>query len=249
MRFVSNPRIQPRSFLRRTGAVGLLALLGGCASASGTVNVIAYGEEFIEEGIPADQVAGGWAIEFSRFAVTFSEITLGGTVLDGSVTVDLSEASNGEGQALGALELSTGDYSDSSFVIERVEVDGSASQGAEEKTFSWVFDTAARYDACEATTEVTAEEAATFQITVHADHLFYDSLVADEPQLRFQALADADVDANGEVTQEELEDADIGGYDPGSAGDIDDLWAFLSAQTITLGHVDGEGHCHATLVD
>lgn len=225
-----------------------LALLG-CGNASGTVNVTAYGEEFIEEGIPAGHVEDGWSIEFARFAVTFSEVTVGGTMLQGAITVDLSEASDGDGQALGALEVIEGDHGDSSFVIERVEVDGSASLGDEEKSFSWVFEGAVSYHECETTTSVVRGEAATFQVTVHADHLFYDSLVAEEPKLRFQPLSDADADNDGEITQAELKDTDIGAYDPGSAGDINDLWTFLNAQIATLGHVDGESHCHATPLD
>lgn len=230
-------------------SLGLSLALFGCGSASGTVDVTAYGEEFIEEGIPADDVDDGWNIEFSRFEVTISEVTVGGETLEETVTVDLSEASDGEGQELGALEVPEGNHEDSSFIIERVEVDGSARLNDEEKSFSWVFDGAVSYHECETTTEVTGSEAATFQITVHADHLFYDSLVSEEPQLLFQPLSDADADDDGQITREELEDADIGAYDPGSAGDINDLWTFLNAQIATLGHVDGEGHCHATPLD
>ncbi len=46
------------------------------------------------------------------------------------------------------------------------------------------------------------------------------------------------------LTRAELEAAGIGAYDPGNA-DVDDLWAWLVAQSATLGHVDGEGHCDA----
>lgn len=242
-------RAKPQHLLGTLGSWGLSALLLACSSASGTVEVTAYGEEFIEEGIPAAEVDDGWNITFSRFEVTLAEVMVGGAVLGAAVVVDLTEGSNGAGHTLGALELAAGDYEGSSFIIERVEVDGAAKHGNEEKTFSWVFDSAVSYSECVTTTSVTAEEAATFQITVHADHLFYDSLVAEEPLLLFQPLADADTDADGQITRAELEAADIGAYDPGSAGGPDDLWAFLSAQLGTLGHVDGEGHCHATPID
>lgn len=230
-------------------SLGLSLALLGCGSASGTVNVSAYGEEFIEEGIPAGDVDDGWNIEFSRFEVTFSAVTVGGARLEDAITVDLSEASDGEGQELGTLEVAAGEHEESSFIIERVEVSGSASRDDEEKSFAWVFEGAVAYHECETTTPVVSGEAATFQVTVHADHLFYDSLVAEEPQLLFQPLSDADADDDGEITQEELEDTDIGAYDPGSAGDVNDLWTFLNAQIATLGHVDGEGHCHATPLD
>lgn len=88
-------------------------------------------------------------------------------------------------------------------------------------------------------------ETASFQITVHADHLFSDSLVSSEPKVLFQPLADADSDGDGALSEAELVAADVGAYDPGSEDGIDDLWAWLGAQVRTLGHVDGEGHCTA----
>jgi hypothetical protein len=61
-------------------------------------------------------------------------------------------------------------------------------------------------------------------------------------------MADADSNDDGEITQAELAESDIGSFDPGSEGDIDDLWSWLVAATRTLGHVDGEGHCEAAPV-
>jgi hypothetical protein len=241
-------RTNPPTFYKLLSFSLSLTLLS-CAGAGGTVSITAYGEEFIEAGIPASDVDDGWNIEFSRFEVTVSEVAVGGSTLEDAITVDLSDVSDGEGQELGTLEVPAGDHEESSFIIERVEVDGSASLDDEEKSFSWVFDGAVSYHECETTTSVVGGEVAKFQVTVHADHLFYDSLVAEDPQLLFQPLADADADADGEITQDELEDTDIGAYDPGSAGDVDDLWTFLNAQVATLGHVDGEGHCHATPLD
>ena len=237
------------STVRGLSCLGLSLCVFGCATATGAVDVTAYGEDFIEEGIPAEEVNDGWAIDFSRFEVTFAEVTVGGVVLADAVTVDLAQASDGDGQVLGVLDVAEGNYDESSFAIERVEVDGSATLNGQEKTFSWVFDDAVSYHECETTTAVVDDETATFQITVHADHLFYDSLVAEEPRLLFQPLADADANADGDITAEELAATDIGAYDPGSAGGIDDLWAFHGAQTATLGHVDGEGHCHSTPLD
>ena len=87
---------------------------------------------------------------------------------------------------------------------------------------------------------------AAFQITFHPDHLLYDSLVSQEPLLLLPALADADADVGGNIPQPGPAATDIGAYDPGSEDGVDDLWAWLLAQTRTLGHVDGEGHCRAT---
>ena len=129
--------------------------------------------------------------------------------------------------------------------LSRAEVSGSATKDGTTKTFDWVFDGVTRYSACETTTVVPEDGAATFEITVHADHFFFDSLVADEPQVLFQALADADTDGDGVIAPDELEATDIGSYDPGSAGAVNNLWSWLVAQSQNLGHVDGEGHCDA----
>lgn len=222
---------------------------GACKSASATAVVTAYGEEFIEEGIPAEAVDDAWAISFERFEVTLREIRIDGVELAGTHVVDLSESSRGAGHELGTLELENPGEEAPTFVIARLDISGSARMGDEEKTFSWVFANEVVYDECETTTEPSESERATFQITVHADHLFYDSLVAEEPRLLFQPLADADHDDDGNIEQAELAETDIGAYDPGSAGGIANLWAFLEAQAATLGHVDGEGHCRSSLSD
>ncbi len=221
----------------------LLLLPALACSMEGTVEVRAWGEDFIEQGIPAEELADGWMIEFERFEVTISDISIAESTLDDPAPVNLAEPSDGAGHELGRTLAPTGGYEDASFEITRVEVVGSASNaGGETKTFTWVFDEPTRYTDCETTTRVESEGVAEFQITVHADHLFYDSLVAEEPDLRFQPIADADADANGEVTAEELSAAGLGGYDPGNLA-IDDLWSFLAAQAGSMGHIDGEGHC------
>jgi len=217
---------------------------GGSDAGEGTVLVTVYGEDFIEEGIDASEMDDGWAIEFERFEVTISGVQVGGNELTDPVTIDISASSDGQGHEVGEITVPAGDHEDSSYTIERVEVEGSGTQGDVTKTFHWVFATPVTYAECETRTTVTEEEDATFQITVHADHLFYDSLVSTSPELLFAPLAAADADADGEITEEELAATDIGSHDPGNE-EADDLWSFLNALTATLGHVDGEGHCHA----
>ncbi len=222
----------------------LLTACGGTDDELGTVRVTAYGEEFIEEGIAASEMDDDWEVEFDKFEVVISGVTVGGSTLDGSVTVDLAESSGGEGHELGQVEVPVGNHEGPGYTVERVEVEGSATQGDVTKTFHWVFDEPVVYSDCETTTSVSEGEAATFQITIHADHFFYDSLVSSDPELLFTALADADDDGDGEITTEELAAADVGSYDVGNE-DADDLWSFLVALNATLGHVDGEGHCTA----
>lgn len=229
------------------------ALLGslGCSgedepgAGQGSVSVTAYGEAFIEEGIPASALADGWAISFDTFTVSVSDVVVGGKTMPASDPVALTAASNGQGKVIATALVPAGEHTGSSFVISRVVVSGEATKEGVTKRFAWTFDQSTRYGACETTTSVVNAQAATLQITVHADHLFYDSLVSEAPALRFQALADADADGDDQITQAELEAASVGAYDVGSGGDVTNLWAYLVAQSRTLGHVDGEGHCEA----
>lgn len=223
-----------------------LLLLSACGTTEeGTVIVTAYGESFIEDGIPAPDVGDGWAVDFSRFEVSIRDVTVAGTAIEVPAAIDLSASSSGAGHELGSALVGAGKHTGASFTIARVEVVGTATKGTATKSFDWVFDRATRYERCDTTTHVTDGGRATFQITVHADHLLYDSLVSSEPEVLFQPLADADADGDGVITQPELAARDIGGYDPGSEDGVDDLWAWLNALARTLGHVDGEGHCHA----
>jgi hypothetical protein len=224
-------------------------LLGGCsAEDDGAISVRAYGESFIEDGIPASAMADGWSVKFARFDVQLEDIVVAGTALSTPDPVDVSEASGGDGHELGKVTVKTGDYTEPSFTIGRVRVVGSAEKDDVTKSFDWTFRTRTVYQRCETTTMVSEAATSTFQITVHADHLFYDSLVADDPQLLFQPLADADADADAVITEAELAATDIGSYDPGNE-DVSDLWSWLVAQHRTLGHVDGEGHCRAVIAD
>ena len=87
------------------------------------------------------------------------------------------------------------------------------------------------------------------ELTTHGDHFFYDRLKASpDPaiatSLRFEALAAADTNADGEVTLEELDAApiDVTTYDP-SGFDATTLGAFVKQLVRTVGHFRGEGEC------
>jgi hypothetical protein len=125
-----------------------------------------------------------------------------------------------------------------------IDVKGEATLGEQRKRFEWRFEQEVLYSRCEVETTVSASREASLELTIHADHLLYDSLAAEEPALRFEALAAADLNGDDLISREELEATDIGGYDPGSDGaGISDLWAWLSALTANVAHVNGEAHC------
>jgi len=231
------------------------------------LRITAYGEEYIEDRIPAEDLVDGWEVDFSRFLVALRDVEADGVALDGAFVVDLTRASDGQGHELGALMLpaegqphlayrvapidaATAVAATDTDVAELVDagasirVEGQATRGGQTVTFAWSFATDTRYVECHAAADL-AEGDASSQLTIHADHLFYDDLDSEEPNVAFDLVASADADANGEVTTEELRALDITAqtrYQVGSR-DITELWGFIEAQTATLGHIDGEGHC------
>jgi hypothetical protein len=259
--------------LRRSRLISLPSLallLGACAEDPGqsTLRVTAYGEEFIEDRIPADVLVDGWEIDFHRFLVAISEVEADGEPLAGAFVIDLTQASGGEGHELGTLRLPAEGNASLAFRVAPVSeatpvsatdddvstlvdagaslwVEGQATKAGQTVSFGWPFTTDTRYVECRSTAVLVEGQEAHSQLTIHADHLFYDDLDSEEPNVAFDLVAAADVDMSGEVEAEELRALDITGesrYQVGSR-DITDLWGFIAAQTGTLGHIDGEGHC------
>lgn len=235
----------------------------------GTFTASVYGEPFIEVGIPADEFSDDWAVTFDRFIVVVSEVRLGNgqVILSEPRVFDVAKPSQGAGHAVASAEVPGGRYTALAYTIApsaealagnvdeatralvtasnwSVYVEGRAVRGDVTKRFAWGFDTATTYDPCEIEVHLDGSQGRA-QLTIHGDHLFYDDLVSEEPELAFDLIAQSDVDGDGEITLEELAQTDITGqarYQVGSA-DITQLAAYLAAQTRTLGHIDGEGHC------
>jgi hypothetical protein len=181
---------------------------------------------------------------------------------------DLTRSSGGAGYAVTSAEVDGGFYDHLDYHIataatanagnaDQADVDhmtneglavyaeGAAVKDATTKSFAWGFSAAAAYLDCEASADVDGG-AASIEITIHGDHLFYDDLVTHEPNLAFELIAEADTDSNGEVTEAELAAFDISTQERYQVGslDIDNLWDFLAYSATTIGHVDGEAHCH-----
>ncbi|MBA3549558.1 MAG: hypothetical protein H0T76_24035 [Nannocystis sp.] len=255
---------------------GALVLLAACAPDEGELEVRIYGEAFIEEGIPASEFADGWDLKFERFLISVGSVSVGpageAPGLDelGYQVYDLSRPSMGLGQLVTGAAVPVGrQYAtfvvrpDADAVASGVSeadlarlqdgglalyVAGSATKAGVTKTFAWGFATNTSYSDCKSEAEVGADAPATVQLTIHGDHLFYDDLFSETPDVRFDLVAQADGDGDGEVTQAELLAVDLRpltNYQVGSTG-IVDLWHFIEHQTGTLGHIDGEGHCQST---
>ncbi|MDC3955748.1 hypothetical protein KEG38_17925 [Polyangium jinanense] len=139
--------------------------------------------------------------------------------------------------------------------------EGEATQGAVKKTFRWGFGVPTAYTECKGEKDgretvgvlITNGGIDNVELTIHGDHLFYDDLQSPNAKLRFNALASADTDNDGEVTLAELAakklvdiDPADGAYGTGAAGDVNDLGAFVTDLSRTVGHFRGEGECIAT---
>ncbi len=140
-----------------------------------------------------------------------------------------------------------------------VYVAGAATEGSVTKTFAWGFERSTRYASCVSESDgrevpgivVTNGRTESVEHTIHGDHFFYDDLASPDAVLRFDPMAAADANDDGEVTLAELTavklvDVAEGTYGTGSAGHVDDLGAFVRELTRTLGHFRGEGHCVAS---
>ncbi|MBN2340718.1 MAG: hypothetical protein JXX29_03865 [Deltaproteobacteria bacterium] len=244
---------------------------------TGMLSVETWGEEYIETGIPQTEFVDGYGITYNTFLVSISDIAVQSgenaapaLQLPEQKVWDLTQTGPFE---IGSGEVDAGDYAHTAYTIApaaaaatagnasaadvqlmkdngySVYVVGSATNGTDTYTFTWGFTTNTVYEPCHSTGTVSEDAAGSIQLTIHGDHLFYDSAVSADPSLRFEDLALADADADGDITPAELSAyllAPLAYYMvPGDSG-VENMWQYLSHMTTTLGHIDGEGHCEIT---
>jgi len=274
-----------RSSLLPVLCTALLTACGGDEAGTGTVDVSVWGEDFIEEEIPASELVDGWSVTFDRFLVVVGDVTFanadGGEaslpglsvfnlVMPGPHAMGSTEPIEATSwQSVGyRLAVATADTTahasatDDDLLLMQdggydVYVEGSATNGTDTKTFRWGFTSGVRYSDCVDVrggqdtkgVVVTTGSSIPMQITIHGDHFFYDDLQSSDAQRRFDNLAAADADMDGEVTLDELSQVplanlplDNGPYGVG-ASDVNDLGGYVRAAAHTLGHFNGEGHC------
>lgn len=181
-----------------------------------------------------------------------------GPVVIGSVDDVVDRAYENVSFAITGKNLVAGNASEADLALMKdngyaVYVEGSASKGDVTKTFRWGFGTDTLYERCtpdggEPGLTVPSGAEVKVDLTIHGDHLFLDDLQSEESVMRFDAIAAADTDDDGEVTLEELAQVDLttlplGSYGTGSVADVNSLRDFITAQIHTLGHFQGEGEC------
>ncbi|MCB9638206.1 MAG: hypothetical protein H6728_00630 [Myxococcales bacterium] len=268
--------------MRKIMLLGTLFFLGvvGCGG-DGKLAVSVWGEAFIEEKIPATEVVDGWEIEFTKFLVVVGGIETGsaagatGPSVAGFKVFNLRE--KGE-QLLSEFVIPSGTWDRLAYSVSpanaetqvgnasaedakmmkdagySIYLEGTARKDGQSKTFAWGFKTNTQYTGCKSERAVVQVGAtAKTQLTIHADHFFYDDLEDPDAKVRFQTIADADKDNDGKITLEELaavNGADFAGlahYGVGRFAEVKDLRAFVEHLSRTLGHIDGEGHCDVKL--
>lgn len=277
--------------LGKTACLLATAFLIGCGSeepaGSGSASFTTWGEEFIEQEIPAAEFADGWTIKFTKFLVVIGDVRVADST--GKVGGQMETTTLIEHHAPGVKPLITFEnlaakpWTDVSYSIRPVEVtttlgegataadlammknmaygvyvEGSAEKGAEKKVFHWGFSVPTVYTQCMGDKDgretqgvlVTNGGTDNVELTIHGDHFFYDDLQSPDAARRFDAIASSDANTDGEVTLAELAqkklidiDPSSGGYGTGSAADVNDLGAFVTALSRTVGHFRGEGEC------
>lgn len=135
-----------------------------------------------------------------------------------------------------------------------IYVDATASKmGAADVRIRWGFRGRTDFSPCsdaagQAGLAVPTGGTASFQVTVHGDHLFYDDLENPDARMRFDAIAGADADGDHEVTLDELSRVALTSlpmtqYSAGPVPNVRNLRDFVTYLFATVGHFNGEGHC------
>jgi hypothetical protein len=276
---------------------GLATLAGGCAEATGTLDVEVSGEEAATMGFPVGDIvfADGWSVSFEHLFVALEDFTLAAgdrrVVLEAEPTVvDLTEGD----QPLWRFEgVPAQRWPEVGYAIVPPTAAARRLGGVREEDVAALVAAGASFRMIGTATHPThgafeidlalplrvqtsgcvsgrdgtdglvvpTNGTRTSQITLHLDHLFFDSARAEEPALRFEAWAAA-AGADRVVTYEDLATqrlADLRGldgmpldddagtllaYEPPSTGlPSSTLQAFVLAMAVSLGHFEGEGHC------
>lgn len=130
---------------------------------------------------------------------------------------------------------------------------GSGTKGGVTKTFEWSFTHNTVYDNCERANGMGKGLVAvpgrelTVQLTMHGDHFFYDQL-SGEAKLRFDPFANADANNDNKVTLDEVQAVQLtslpaGQYGTAGAANVRNLRDFMTQNSRSIGHFDGEGEC------
>jgi hypothetical protein len=260
----------------------LFSTLTACGGV-GQLSLTAWGEDFIEQELPATNFEDGFSVKYTKFLVVLKDFTLAtktgkqGPSQSGALVVDLTKPGPIELQAFTELEAikwdevsyglgpaasATGVGAVSAADVETMKstgsalwVEGTLSKGGTTKSFSWKFATDTHFSSCTSPdygegVTVPTGGTVTVELTIHGDHLWYDDLQSPDAKLRGTAIAGADANADGVITQQELAAVQLtslplGQYGTGGASNVKTLDDFVRELGRTVGHFRGEGECVA----
>ncbi len=262
---------------------------GDDASGVGAVEFTSWGEEYIEDKIPAEQFADGYSVKYTKFLVMVGSVEVADA--DGAVAAKYGTYTLFNHTVAGVKPLTsfkdvpakaytkvsyelaptTADKitlgpsvtdADRDLMVSgkfHLYVEGTISKAAVSKSFKWGFGVPTPLIDCKGEKDgkevdgvvVTNGGTDTVQLTIHGDHLFYDDLQSPDAKLRGDSIVSADADMNGEVTLAELGmvslvDLPANQYGTGAATAVNDLGAFVTFLSRTVGHYRGEGECFIT---
>lgn len=161
-------------------ALASAALLAGASceadAGKGSVQFTTWGEEYIEEGIPASEFADGWGVTYEKFLIVLGDATVAdrsgdvGGALDGTWAFDMTRPGPHEWGTLGGLEArrwddvgvesvpagpgtQAGSCTHEDLALMRdgglvVHVEGTATDGTRTVAFSWDFTQRTLFSSC-----------------------------------------------------------------------------------------------------
>ncbi|MFK7804116.1 MAG: DUF4382 domain-containing protein [Anaerolineae bacterium] len=248
--------------------VSMLSLfLVGCQSAeTGSLDVVANGEDFVREGFVS---VDGWAVEFDQLLVSLDNIT----VWRSESPYDASDGQPPEGESITleenyVIDLAAGDSSADPILVDSlndiptghynaiswdvvaadgqppVQLSGQGSKDGETVAFDLTIETPFAYSCGEFIGDerkgfVNADQTGDIEMTFHLDHVFGDFDAPADESLNQGALGFgplAEIAENGQLT------ANLAMLEQQLSADN---YARLIDTLQTLGHV-GEGHCYET---
>jgi hypothetical protein len=209
-------------------------LLSACEGPISVVKFTTWGEEYIEEELPAAEFEDGWKMKFTKFLVVIRDLAIvdsAGTVgaqQAGGKAFDLTKKGPVEVFAASATakawavryaiapdgNVTAGNIDEADLALLKsrsasVIIIGTATKGAASKSIEWTFTNNTLYDDCERAEGMGKGVVLTpgREVTVQLTvhgDHFFYDQLASGAKLRFDAMAGADTNTDNKVTLDEL---------------------------------------------
>ncbi|MEZ4467749.1 MAG: patatin-like phospholipase family protein [bacterium] len=245
------------------------APLAGCdddeAAGEGTWGLSIYGEAFIEDGIPASAFADGWAVRFDHFYVVVSGLKAPGATFEGAYVFDLAQPSGGAGHPITEAMVAAGHHPTLGYAIRPVsaatpanvdaavaealvaggfsmQIEGEATRGDEARRFALALHHRHHLHGLRDRPAPADGGRIESQLTIHADHLFYDDLDSAEPDVAFDPDRRSRRGRRWPRSPRRSWPPSTSPPRSATSGRAPSrTQRFIEQQATTVGHIDGEG--------